>query len=1291
MFDAAEATSMRMTSHRCAEHLRPTVLNELHELLVQHNPWIGEFITAGNDAVPELTWRSDDVNTRSGIVAVVAATGTRSIIVHNRSHQLMRISDQHPLYFPLAYVLLWPTGGTGYSDCMTRIDPVSGTVLGKLHMLEWIRYLMMRRNDASLILSCGKLSLEFFCDVWSCIECRNLDYLSRGTIQSQFRASRYCTLMDQIRTDGSQSLHMTGTPVLLPASFPGSPRWYHALYHDALALPAAFHLPDLFVTVTFNPEWPEMARLMPMHSSIHDHPDVVARIFWLRFSRIMQDIVDNGVFGEVLSYCWRIEWQLRGLPHAHVLIILRQRILHAEDVDRFVSAEIPDPVQFPELHRLVAHLMIHGPCSGTNAPCIGDDGMCEKHFPKQLQPRTVMHPNAYPLYKRRGLHTAQVRGQPVTDEWVVPHNLYLLSRHRSHICVEVASHLILYKYVYKYCFKPPDHGTINFNEIAAFISGRILSSAEAVWRILQLPLHKEFPTVQRLSVHLPGHHLVVIDSAASADAAGTAADASTSTLLQWFALNARDPAARALLYKDVPKFYKWNKKLKEWQLRKYKGCKKVARMHGVSSHNIELFMLRRLLLAVPGATCWADLRTVEGQVYPSFEAAARARGMLNDDFELIAAFQEIVQATVSDSSIRRQFCILLAFGRPVQPREFFMRFQLSLFPPGCDIGQVWGELVNLAIEFRISWESMGIHPPVMDVGSLPLLEIFDPVRSAMDADSLWAQLNDEQRQAADAFLAALNEPRGDATKVFMLQASGGCGKSFVANYIAARVRSHGAAAICVAASAQAAAVLRGGRTAHGQLRIPIECDSGSFLDLKVDEKREIANAAALLWDEASMVADTIADCVNKTFQDIMQCKLPFGGMPVLFIGDWRQLLPVVPRLSGDHHTLQRCSWWQQVRVLKLLHNWRCQHPRWMQLLDDVGMGRINNIEIDAAAVRHSVEDIVAHVWADATSGTTTPKAILTLTLDDAAVVNHKIISALPGDVMVANCYDTYLDCKEPDLYPEEFVQSLQISGVPPGQLELKVGARYIIMRNMDQRNGVVNGAQLMCTALSSRMITGVYILPKHHASPNTPQNTYFAPSVVAATAAAQMLLPLLTLSATLILLLLSNPVIPSTRNHSVRCACWKANHDTTNHFRHCTISVALAFYNYAAPISGHSGLLLHRSPLARNISGPLGHLFQRGCILSWFVVYGAISSEGRLELYLSVCSTWWFTSFAQLCEASCAAMLARVKRSAFIQAFHSILFMNSFAFCEKMDRIITPHITVDRCRIQCAVITLFKC
>ena len=304
--DAAEATNLRIETTRCAANLRPAVLYELHELLLQHNQWVSEFATASAGPAEEISWSSDDVSMRSGIVAVRAAPGVRNIIVRRQTSSLTQISERHPLYFPLAYVLLWPAGGIGYSEAMTKTDPHTGSVIGKLHMLEWARYLIMRRRATSLLHLGGKLTLEFLCDVWCSVEGQNLSYLSTSAVQSHFRSSRFSTLMDQMHADRG-NLNRIGTPVLLPASFTGSPRWYHALYHDALALPAAYHLPDLFVTVTFNPEWPELSRMMPAHSSVHDHPDVVARVFWLRFSRIMKDIVDGAVFGQVISYCYRID------------------------------------------------------------------------------------------------------------------------------------------------------------------------------------------------------------------------------------------------------------------------------------------------------------------------------------------------------------------------------------------------------------------------------------------------------------------------------------------------------------------------------------------------------------------------------------------------------------------------------------------------------------------------------------------------------------------------------------------------------------------------------------------------------------------------------------------------------------------------------------------------------------------------------------------------------------------------------------------------------------------------
>ncbi len=61
----------------------------------------------------------------------------------------------------------------------------------------------------------------------------------------------------------------------------------------------------------------------------------------------------------------------------------------------------------------------------------------------------------------------------------------------------------------------------------------------------------------------------------------------------------------------------------------------------------------------------------------------------------------------------------------------------------------------------------------------------------------------------------------------------------------------------------------------------VECDSHSYLDLSVAQKQELAFASVIIWDEASMVADVTADCVNRSLQDILGSSVAFGGMPVV--------------------------------------------------------------------------------------------------------------------------------------------------------------------------------------------------------------------------------------------------------------------------------------------------------------------------------------------------------------------------------------------------------------------------
>ena len=132
----------------------------------------------------------------------------------------------------------------------------------------------------------------------------------------------------------------------------------------------------------------------------------------------------------VSSGMYTIEFQKRGLPHAHILIWLHgdNKINTVNQVNKYISAELPDSTRYPKLHEVVSNFMIHGPCGVSNpkSPCM-KDGKCSKHFPKVLQAHTSIDKYGYPHYTRRQLGIcAFKKGIKVDNTFVVPYNPYLL-------------------------------------------------------------------------------------------------------------------------------------------------------------------------------------------------------------------------------------------------------------------------------------------------------------------------------------------------------------------------------------------------------------------------------------------------------------------------------------------------------------------------------------------------------------------------------------------------------------------------------------------------------------------------------------------------------------------------------------------------------------------------------------------------------------------------------------------------------------------------------------------------
>jgi len=712
------------------------------------------------------------------------------VTIRNRSTKtLQNVSTMDPNVEPWIYPLFYPYGTQGWHCNLTKLNSNKRITRG-----QYIKYRMAIRHEFNIFILGRRLFQQWLVDSYVKIEKDRINYCRNH--QKELRTETYQGLRDYIQTMANNLNGRIGKMVILPSTFVGSPRNMLQNYQDAMAIVSKFGKPDLFITMTCNPKWREIEENLLQGQQASDRPDICARVFNIKKDYLIDLIVKQNFFGEVAAFVYVIEFQKRGLPHVHMLITLKYnfKITTTQIVDKYISAEIPDPNENRILHDIVMRNMIHGPCGDW---CLVD-GKCSKHYPKPYLEETRMDEDAYPYYRRRnnGKSFERPGGYIVDNRYVVPYCPTLSIIFNCHINVEVVSSIKSVKYLYKYIYKGHDAAaitiesitnniTIDHDEIRNFIETRYVGPVEACWRILEKKLQDKSHTIVRLPIHLPNEQNVIIENE-SIEEAMTGALNQVTMLIDYFSLNSRDEEARQYLYVEIPRYYTFKKEkinernVSRWIKRKsHYNC--IGRMYSISPTQTELFHLRLLLLTVKGAMSFDDLRTVNGEICQSFLAACLALGLIEDDEEWKRAMNEAV-GWMMPRQLRRLFVRILLHCQPLHPEELWENFKIAMSEDYVrHFGLLQGQkkaYAQINALLCAEGKSFSDFPQMEQLIEYNEEDNYTLEESMEIGTKQYEQLNDKQKEIVDLVLNKLDTNNPNSNCIY-IDGPGGSGKTFI--------------------------------------------------------------------------------------------------------------------------------------------------------------------------------------------------------------------------------------------------------------------------------------------------------------------------------------------------------------------------------------------------------------------------------------------------------------------------------------------------------------------------------
>lgn len=288
-----------------------------------------------------------------------------------------------------------------------------------------------------------------------------------------------------------------------------------------------------------------------------------------------------------------------------------------------------------------------------------------------------------------------------------------------------------------------------------------------------------------------------------------------------------------------------------------------------------------------------------------------------------------------------------------------------------------------------------------------------------------------------------------------LTGEAGTGKSFLMNTLFDFAQKRGLA-IAKTASTGIAAFNIGGQTLHSWAGLGLAEEDVQGLLGKIRKNKKalerIRAVKILVIDEVSMISSDLLDKVDAVFRYFRYNEKPFGGIQMIFVGDFCQLPPVWKGDEKKNFAFKALSWERaNIRsvVLKEKVRQNADTP-FAKLLSEIRIGNTENLGLLSTRINISLSDDGIE-----------PVRIYCKNID-VNEYNHNRLSQIQSKSHFFYAKDSGLP---------HHIEAFNKNCPAPTKLELKIGAQVMLLSNENVEIGLVNGSIGVVKAFGTAGIT----------------------------------------------------------------------------------------------------------------------------------------------------------------------------------------------------------------------------